>query len=407
MGKGVFSLLILLLCFSVTSTGIINNYVGYFESELVGVVLTSLICFCILVRKGKFDKIDLLFVFLSLYAFGVSLIYLGKGVIEEKNLFGMYLYVLPMVIFLCRDAEIIKKYANRYLMGIFFFLILSSIYSIFQHQLKLNWIPWDSWRATGFMRSTLNYSGLVTLCFFPLMLLRMNRVIKFIGLAVILIGLQFSQSRGAMISIIFPYLLVSLVTIGKIKLPLRKMLGYMVGFYVVAGVLLYVFAFSDLGNAIVDRLSTITDFSGDASNVGRQESWSMALQMIATNPFGHGVGQVGSTISYFVENVIDIESFILSILYDIGIVGILYFVIPFKWAFKSVRVYAKQHKKVMAMFLICILIQASVQATYITPSLLVVFWLNMIFSVGYLRQQHGFVEALESVSVAERKIMVS
>jgi hypothetical protein len=69
------------------------------------------------------------------------------------------------------------------------------------------------------------------------------------------------------------------------------------------------------------------DGSQQASNESRIAQWAMGLPKVARNPIGHGVGQSGDTLGFAnLGGVQTIDSYYLSILLDIGVLGfILYY----------------------------------------------------------------------------------
>ncbi|HEY0651214.1 O-antigen ligase family protein [Phenylobacterium sp.] len=76
-----------------------------------------------------------------------------------------------------------------------------------------------------------------------------------------------------------------------------------------------------------------------ASNDSRQVQWEMAIPKIFKNPIGHGIGQGGETLGFFNRaGVGTIDSYYLSILLEIGILGfVVYYGLMLRGAWIAAR----------------------------------------------------------------------
>ncbi|MBX3483740.1 O-antigen ligase [Phenylobacterium sp.] len=74
------------------------------------------------------------------------------------------------------------------------------------------------------------------------------------------------------------------------------------------------------------RAKVIGDGSQTASDTGRKEQWLLGFQRLEHNPFGHGMSQASDALGWrTVGGNTSIDSYYLSVLLDIGILGFIFY----------------------------------------------------------------------------------
>ena len=363
-------------------TGIIQLIGGSIIAEGSIIILTILMTFILLLKKRQYDIIDFAMIFIAIYSIIISLINVVYFDVESSSLIGIYYYTLPCLILLCKDCSFFKKNVNFIYSLLLFMLFINSLYAIYQFLGPNPIIPLDRNRATGLMKTTLNYSGIIGATFYPLLFfIKKNNIIyKKILFFIIIIGAIFSQSRGLFANIILGFSLapISTIIINK-KINYKNILKFI--FIVTFIILLFLIIYSFIQDCEfikrISRLFHIFDYKTDKANTLRILSWSSFIDYFVNKPMGYGVGQIASGTS-FVSNAITFESYILNTIYSIGIVGILYFYVPIYWVYKKLKKVQDNLQKYMHMFIIGILIQNAVQPSMLTPTTLIITWLNFI-----------------------------
>ena len=340
-----------------------------------------------LFQKRKYTILDYLFILVSIYSIIITFcnVYIIKDV-EPSCFFGIYYYTIPCLIFLNRNHSFFKE-SDFFFKLFFVFLSISSLYAIFQMSYPNSILPPDGIRACGLMKSTLNYSGLIGITFFPFLVLKFkHKIYKIMGFLLIVCGGFLSLSRGLITNIVVGFLSsypIQLILQKKIsKKSLKNLLIYSILSVVFLIIVIEILNKLGLIN-MFERLFHIVDYKNDAANSARYDFWISFGDYFLTNPFGYGVGRLISGTSY-VSNSMDFESYVLGTLYSIGFMGFVYFAIPFVYVYNQLKRCSAYNHQTMIMFLSGIAIQNIVQAPMITPTTLVMTWLNLIFFVNHL-----------------------
>lgn len=368
-------------------TGLLELLGGSMFAEGSIILLTFIMTFILLLKKRSYDLLDLGMIFIALYSIIISLFSVFYFDIEVTSLICLYSYTLPCLIFLCKDSLFLNKNTNFFFNIFLIMLTVNSLYAIYQFLTPNPLISLESMRATGLMKSTINYSGIIGCMFFSLLFyIKQNKWYYNILFLIIIFGAIFSQSRGLLANIILGFLLtpISVILINR-KFNLKeftKLLGIILSIILIFIIMYNFIENSEIFNKI-NRLMHIFDYKNDNANTLRIYYWSNFGKYFYNNPFGYGVGQIASGTS-FVSNAVNFESYILDTIYSIGIISILYFYIPIYWIYKNVKNIPIEIQKYIHMFLIGILIQNAVQPVMLTPTTLIITWLTIIIFTNYI-----------------------
>jgi len=121
-----------------------------------------------------------------------------------------------------------------------------------------------------------------------------QRLANFIVLFILIIGLIFSYSRAAWISIAFGLMVYGVIAL---KIKFRVVLGSLI----VLGLIIYMFSFQfidrlernkqDSSTDFVEHIQSMSNISSDASNLERINRWNCAIRLYKERPFwGWGPG---------------------------------------------------------------------------------------------------------------------
>ena len=382
--KTLFTLI--LVCSNIT--GLLELIGGSVFAEGIILLLAFIMTLILLLKKRTYDLLDFGMISIAIYSIIISLISVVYFDVESTSLICLYSYTLPCFIFLCKDSNFLKKNTNFFFNIFLVMLAVNSLYAIYQFLAPNPLLSLDSMRATGLMKTTLNYSGIIGVMFYPLLFFikDSDNIFHKILFVFLIIGGVFSQSRGLFANIIIGYLLapITLILITK-KFSLKSLLRIftIILFTAIIGIIVYYFIRDCEIAQRLERLIHIIDYKNDVANVGRSELWLSYGKYFINSPLGYGVGQIASGTS-FVKNAVNFESYILDTFYSIGIIGILYFYIPIYWIYKNVKKIYIKKQKYIHMFVIGILIQNAVQPVMLTPTTLVITWLTLIIFTNYI-----------------------
>ena len=381
-----YFLLILIIIFA-NITGIIELIGGSIFAEGIIIILVFILTLLLLIQKIKYDIFDYGMIFIALYSIVITLINISFYDVELSSLIGVYYYTIPCLIFLNKDNILFKLKQEYYFKLFLIMLFFNSIFAIYQFINPNPIIPLDSYRATGLMKSTLNYSGIIGAMFFPLLfIIKNSNYFNKILFGIIVIGGIFSLSRGLFANILLALVIspISLLIVNK-KINKKCTKGVLTIILIIITVFILYNLFKDYDFfQRLDRLLHIFDYKTDNANLGRLKFWKNFIVYFTQNPLGYGVGQIASGTS-FVNNSVNFESYILDTFYSIGVVGVLYFLIPVIWIYDKLKRVPVNYLQYMHMFIVGVLIQNAVQPSMLTPTTLIITWLNIIFFTNIIR----------------------
>lgn len=387
----ILTKLFLFLTIAVSNlTGIVEKFSNSVIAESLALLSISILMLFLLFQKFKYNLTDYLFIFVVLYSIIITIIYILKGEINITAFVGIYYFTVPCLIYLNRNNKFLKNNSKFYFHILSFFILLNSLYAIYQVINPNAFFAIDGIRARGLMKSTLNYSGILGASFIPLVTFYFrNKLKKISKIAIILIGGFLSMSKGFFTNIILGYFF---------SFPLQILLNKKINksqiklFRIIIIIILIIFCFSIfifIKYDLFDRfnvLISIFDYKNNESNIARYNYWTSFFQFFVNNPFGYGIGRIASGTS-FVTNAVNFESYILDTLYSIGIIGFIYFYIAFVWILKKIKnIQNSANQQALLMFSIGIFIQNLVQVSMLTPATLLITWLTIILFPTYLEQ---------------------
>lgn len=172
------------------------------------------------------------------------------------------------------------------------------------------------------------YLGLVTPFFIHGIFVTRRWSVKVLGAALLVLiayVVHRTDSRLAMLGLLLSGLLYLLVWA---SLRWRDVKGSLFGPAVVVSYPL-VFAAFVVGTFVLPPLTAMVWGGGAeaASNQSRRDQWTMGIPHIVTNPIGHGIAQSGTTLNFrSPSGVITVDSFYLTLLLEVGLVGFVAFV---------------------------------------------------------------------------------
>lgn len=369
-------------------TGILKLIGGSVFAEGTIILLAIIFSIILLPQKSKYNFFDYCMIFIALYSLIITLFFCLTGNLEFSAFISFYAYVVPCLIFLNRNNIFFISNSNLYFKVLFFMIMLNSLYAIYQLINPNGFLPMDGFRASGLMKSTLNFSGMISLIFFPALFYKFkSNYYKYLFFIIITIGGFLSMSRGLFASIIVGYIFsfpIQVLISHKLSLKNVKKIFYISIIFIIL-LFLIITILNNMGILEnFERLIHIVDYKEDSANVARYKFWISFIDYFINNPFGYGVGQLASGTS-FVKNPLDFESYILGTIYSIGILGILYFLIPIIWSYGKLKNVSAENQHYIIMFYTAILFQNAIQPSMLTPTTLIFTWLTIIFFTNYIK----------------------
>lgn len=165
-----------------------------------------------------------------------------------------------------------------------------------------------------------------------------NKWLYYIFVAIQCIALIETFSRSAWLGLIMCIVIY-------ILLEKKKNIFMIIVFIATIGSLLFfIVLITNPDNTIVNYLiKTIT--LQDSSSLGHWNSWIEGINFIANNPFGIGLGVAGPKASALTGEFLNVESSYFLIAYELGIIGLLLFLMfnfSILWAFKKKYKFMKE-----------------------------------------------------------------
>ncbi len=200
-----------------------------------------------------------------------------------------------------------------------------------------------------------------------------QRLANFIVLFILILGIIFSYSRAAWISVVFAMMVYGIIAM-KIKFR-----WVMAGFFVLAG-LFYIFSFQlidrlernkqDSSTNFTEHIQSMSNISSDASNLERINRWNSALRLFEERPFwGWGPGtyqfvyapfqrsKEKTIISTNAGDMGNAHSEYIGPLSESGILGMLTFIaIVIAVSITGLRVYKRAESKEVKLISLVILL---------------------------------------------------
>lgn len=241
-----------------------------------------------------------IFIILNLIWIGITTLTSEIPMVSIKFLVARLWFVIPFYfigILMFKDIKNIKRFNWFYVIP----LLLIIFYTLVNHAGYGFDKPHSNMVMKPFYNDHTAYGAVISM-FIPFFVgFSLNRsytnsvrLASFIVLVVLLIGVIFSYSRAAWISLTFAFMVYWLIAL-KIKFR------YILATIVILGGLFYVFSFQlidkleknkqDSSTDFVEHIQSMSNISSDASNLERINRWNCAIRLFNERPFwGWGPG---------------------------------------------------------------------------------------------------------------------
>lgn len=241
-----------------------------------------------------------IFIILNLIWIGITTFTSEIPMVSIKFLVARLWFVIPFYfigILMFKDIKNIKRFNWFYVIP----LLLIIFYTLVNHAGYGFDKPHSNMVMKPFYNDHTAYGAVISM-FIPFFVgFSLNRsytnsvrLASFIVLVVLLIGVIFSYSRAAWISLTFAFMVYWLIAL-KIKFR------YILATIVILGGLFYVFSFQlidkleknkqDSSTDFVEHIQSMSNISSDASNLERINRWNCAIRLFNERPFwGWGPG---------------------------------------------------------------------------------------------------------------------
>jgi len=355
--------------------GYITYLTQYFWGERIAEGSTiffasiALLMSCFLVRQRSAGVLFNLFLFYTLFIFGLTLTYVAFGG-GYGRFFFIYQYIYILSFFYIYNIKIRSSHLYNAINVEFLLKVIvvigavSSAFAIMQALSTHVWPPIDINRARGLSRSTLNYSGLCLIAFQATLISKFNKILKTVFLIIIFLGALSAFGRGVMLGCLASFI-VSYILLRESRFPMNILIC-MVIFLIARQIVSHN---ADTVLKYTERYSSSFNTQTDAGNIQRIGSMKNFLGEISL--FGGGFGSTGPAAGRF-NKVTGFESSILNFLYQGGLLTVLF--LPFLFL---VFVFDLVRKKRLNLLLIIIpqLIVLAVQQVHENPSVNSLFWI--------------------------------
>jgi O-antigen ligase len=285
---------------------------------VIPLVLYTGICFFSLFWSVRLKDAEIVFV--SLFT-GLLTYILFSNIVNEEN--DVYLFLRFLVIATSLNA----------LLGIFQGTIGANLFTLYGYGLAAQGATYHPNYFSGFL-GILYPIGI-------LVLIKENKNLWLLPLFLILLANHFSTSRGGTLTII----LLSAASLGFLFFKGYKKAGVKIMFIIFLSAFVY-FAFTLLKEKPSIPLSKLTSSSISSTSVSRLEIWQGSLPIIFYHPFlGVGLRSFEDQFKYFNNPYLlkfhsNAHNLFLHLASEIGIVGLLFFLIFSCWVlYSSIRNY--------------------------------------------------------------------
>jgi hypothetical protein len=393
--KKIISFLIILCVGFSFNTYVTKNFLhfGDFGAEGLPTILGIIIWLYIIIKSVKNDKLNIdlsMLIYSSYLVYLFSITALITVFLDQSLLKFIFFYqYLPVISLLLVNKFNEEIDFNFILYWICIFSALSALFGILQFFGLNGVVPIDINRARGLSRSTLNFSSLMFLGFIAACNLRNIKARNLFAL-LIFIGVLVSQSRGAIVAVA----IFTLINFYNNKKFYQIMLAYLTILIILS--IIIQFNFDLIGymrnnnsfNELIYRLTNIASVSTDDNSL----RVARYLQFFKSfNPFGSGVGSTGPGANRFEEGI-HFESFLLNILFQGGMIAILF------WPIFILNLYIK-FKPLLQGFVALILSYLSMMALQQnceTPSVNVMAWILIFLLIlkSRITNKNAFVNSV-------------
>ena len=197
------------------------------------------------------------------------------------------------------------------------------------------------------------------------------KIITILGILVSIVAIIMTGSRGAWVGLVIAFVLTFLIIKSKVIRP-RNL--------IIIGIIIVIFIFALYQTGVISqytvkRITTITDIRENRGGAGRLNIWKVGLEMIKYNPI-IGVGLNNFSVRF--ENYIapaDMEgkyhmypgcgphNMFLSIQGELGIIGLVLFLLFFWTTFKSLLPHRQDPRAIIGILLLTFIFFTGITGT--------------------------------------------
>lgn len=372
----LYGFAILLFTVMATNTYITEKFIGLgpFFAEGIPLLIGQALMFqsWLFIAKKSLNLTNLIFIILSLLF--ILFVSTFQNIIFERS-FTVYMFFFPflpffyLVYLINSDLRLYIKYKKLfdYFLYIYgFAAVCVAMTGLLQILGIMQSIPFDGCcRVRGTMRNTLNFS---TVCLLGVGVVHISikrRLISYPYIIILFLGLFAAQSRGALLGAfsIFAFYLYR-----KNKIKFFILFPTIILSTLLILISLNTFFPEDFG--FVSRFYDISKTSGgDSDRLKLYQSFFYNMSF-----FGAGIGTTGSGAGRF-GDMIAFESYILNIIYQIGIFSLPLIVIHF------LAYYYGLYKGRILDYMVGVHVCALFQQTFETPSINTSVWMILLASI--------------------------
>jgi O-antigen ligase len=305
------------------------NIKGITELNLIIYILLFLSAIHIVIKRGKpsFHRHDFIILIYLIYCmFSVGYSYFYNGYPFKKELFALKNWMNPIVIyFLIKNSIENRKQAIALSNSLTIILVLSSAISLIGYFLMPD-IFATRGRVAGVVGQS-NLFGMFIVTLSPLLFLTIDprkKIIKFISIAIVMIALIQTGSRGAFLG---QFIVLVLILYKK----RHKINAVKVGVFVILGFLLVLSLPLFQGQDVFTRFKKADNEDLSGYSHGRLNAWPLMLKEYSKKPIlGYGFNSFSREFSIkYTGKPFATHNEYIDILFTLGIIGFLLFVLIF------------------------------------------------------------------------------
>jgi len=313
------------------------NIKGITELNIVLYILLFLSAIHIVIKRGKLsfhrhDFIILIYLIYCMFSVGHSHFYNGYPL--KKEVFALKNWMNPIVIyFLIKNAIENKKQATALKNSLTVILVLSAVISIIGYFLMPDVFATRG-RVAGVVGQS-NLYGMFIVTLSPLLFLTIDprkKIIKFLSIAVVMVALVQTGSRGAFLG----QFVVLVLIIHKLR---HKINIVKVGVFVILGFILFVSLPLFQGQDVFTRFQKAENEDISDYSHGRLSAWPQMLKAYSKKPIlGYGFNSFSREFSIkYTGKAFATHNYYIDIVFTTGIVGFFLFVLIFYKIWKVLK----------------------------------------------------------------------
>lgn len=347
-------------CGTVLGNGVLNKIFGEITSE--GICLAITLSYLVTHVKWRLDQLGVLGILAILFLLLLNLIEIVF--LEQWTRILFFYPYFFYILFLCINFKNNHLDVSCLVKALVIFACFSSAFAIAQRFGMNTLLPLESeLRATGLSRSSLNLTGCLVIVFGLGILVIKDTYIKLISLLLIFIGIMAAGGRGGIISAMIFLFIKYYKNFTNIKFALILIILCILNFF--------------LFHEWFFRAFSALNFISDQSNLDRLGSYYDFFDRFLF--FGGGIGSTSSAALRF-HYAIGFESSLLNLIYEIGIIFSIIFLIIFILFLCRLSPYSR---KLIFIFIFALLPMLLGQQLFGIPSAFCALFLGLFSLANY------------------------